>query len=149
MKKFLLIPAVLLLFACSLFFPASRELNQNREKWEAMDIHHYRFNLRIGCFCPFNEQMPLTIEVKDGEAISITASNGQDIAPNLETYMKSASVEALFDIIQSAMKSGADDIKVTYDDHYGFPTSINIDNIKMAVDDEIGYYVENFEVLDP
>jgi hypothetical protein len=148
MRKILLAVMVLLLASCSHFSPAFREFEQNRERWEAQGIQHYRFNLRIGCMCPWYGQMPLAIEVKDGEAVSIVASNGQNGAPYLETYKKSSTVEALFDVIQSAQKSGADEIKVTYDPTYGFPTSIRIDNIKMAVDDEIGYYIENFEVLD-
>jgi hypothetical protein len=147
MKNILLAVIALLLIACSIFFPTTRELERNRERWQAQGVSHYRFNLSIGCMCPWYDQMPLTIEVQDGKAVSISASNGQDVTPFIETFNRSATVEALFDIIQSAQAAGADEIRVTYDTEYGFPTSISIDYIRMAVDDEIGYYIDNFEVL--
>ena len=40
--------------------------------------------------CPWYDQMPLTIEVKNGEVVSIAASNGEDVTPYLETYNRSA-----------------------------------------------------------
>jgi hypothetical protein len=49
--------------------------------------------------------------------------------------------------LDSSQNGDADEVLVTYDATYGFPTSISIDQIKEAVDDEISYQVENFEVL--
>jgi hypothetical protein len=41
----------------------------------------------------------------------------------------------------------ADEVVVVYDTTYGFPTSITIDQIKEATDDELYVTVENFEIL--
>lgn len=146
MKKILLLVLALLLVACS----ASSEYDQNLKKWQDADVTHYRFDLFIGCFCPFRNVMPLTIEVQNGEVVSITQADGVAVAtddPSYELFMSVASMDALFATLDSSLNGDADEVLVTYDTTYGFPTSISIDNIKEAVDDEIFYQVENFEVL--
>ena len=45
--------------------------------------------------------MPLAIEVKDGEIVSMAASNGEDISPYMETFSKHATIESLFDLLDS------------------------------------------------
>jgi len=94
--------------------------------------------------------MPLTIEVQNGEVVSITQADGVAVAtddPSYELFMSVASMDALFATLDSSLNGEADEVLVTYDTTYGIPTSISIDNIKEAVDDEIFYQVENFEVL--
>jgi hypothetical protein len=146
MKKILLLVLSLVLVACS----ASSEYDQNLKKWQAADIDHYRFDLFIGCFCPFRNVMPLTIEVQNGEVVSITQMDGVVVTaddPSYELFMSVASMDALFATLDSSLNGDADEVLVTYDTTHGFPTSISIDHIKEAVDDEIFYQVENFEVL--
>lgn len=141
----ILIAFVLVLFlsACS-----GGALQSSREKWDSQSISHYRFNLFIGCFCPYADIMPLTVEVKDGQVVSLTDVNGQPIREEFRAnFEEAATVERLFAIVESAASGGADEVKVEYDAAYGFPASISIDYIKEAVDDEIGYQVSNFEVL--
>ena len=36
--------------------------------------------LGIGCFCPFYDRMPLTVEVRDGRVVSVVDSQGQPVA---------------------------------------------------------------------
>lgn len=132
------------LAACS---PASA-LEQNRLKWADQQISHYRFNVAISCFCAFRSQMPLTIEVQDGKIVSIDTADGSPIVEvTRATFEEAGTVENLFALIEAAQKSGADELTVVYDATYGFPSQISIDPIKNATDDEISYYVENFEVL--
>lgn len=140
----------LLLAGCSLFPSVEQELEQNQAKWLEQDIRDYRFDLTIGSlWWPGADLMPLTIDVKNGEAVSVKNQKGQDETSYLETFLNSATIDSLFEVIQSAQDSGANDIKVTYDPEFGFPKIISVDYEKIAIDDEIGYYVENFEVLDP
>ena len=61
---------MLLLGACGRL-TAQSDYRDNLAKWQAQDASHYRYQLSIGCFCPFLGQMPLTIEVKDGKAIEL------------------------------------------------------------------------------
>ena len=146
MKKILLLVLSLLLVACS----ASSEYDQNLKKWQVADIDHYRFDLFIGCFCPFRNVMPLTIEVQNGEVVSITQVDGVVVAtddPSYELFISAASMDSLFTMLEADLNGDADEVLVTYDATYGFPTSISVDQIKEAVDDEIFYQVENFKIL--
>ncbi|MFL6069846.1 MAG: DUF6174 domain-containing protein [Actinomycetes bacterium] len=52
-------------------------------------------------------------------------------------------IDGLFVELGRAMK-GADQVDVTYDAETGVPTQINVDWIRNAIDDEIGYAVTNF-----
>ena len=122
-------------------------LQHNRSLWESQAIQHYRFNLKVGCFCPWNALMPLTIEVKNGAIVSMVGSNGGDITPYLDTFRAYATIESLFDLVDSAISKRVYNLVVQYDPKYGFPASIVIDPSRMIMDDETGYYVTNFEVL--
>ena len=122
-------------------------LQHNRSLWESQAIQHYRFNLKVGCLCPWNTLMPLTIEVKNGAIISMVGSNGGDITPYLDTFRAYATIESLFDLVDSAISKRVYNLVVQYDPKYGFPASIVIDPSRMIMDDETGYYVTNFEVL--
>lgn len=147
MKRSLFFLLSLLLAGCSAFPASGSDVERNLDKWEAQGITDYRFNLNIGCFCPWSELMPLTIVVRNGEAVSISAHGEQVPAPFLENFVQYDTVEDLFKVILSAQESGADEINTEYDPVYGFPTSIAIDYIEMAMDDEMGIFVTEFEVI--
>ena len=140
---FVLLILTLVLSACG----GQSALNKNREKWNASGISHYRFELTISCFCPFFEVNPVTVEVLDGKIVSMTGADGQPLPDNFRSeFDRAGTVDLLFAIAEENLAS-ADQISVTYDAMYDFPSSIVIDQIKLAMDDEISYYVENFEVL--
>ena len=146
MKKILLLVLSLILAACS----TASEYDQNLKKWQDADVAHYQFDLFIGCFCPFRDMMPLTIEVQNGEVVSITQQDGTAVTENDPSYtyfVEVATVDRLFEELNSSLNGGADEVLVTYDATYGFPVTISIDQIKEAIDDEIAYQVANFEVL--
>ena len=140
---FVFLTLTLILSACG----GQSALNQNRDKWTAQGISHYRFNLTVSCFCPFFEVNPVTVEVLDGKIVSMTGADGQPLPDNFRSeFERAGTVEQLFAIVEYSL-ANADQVEVTYDAGYGFPSSISVDQIKMAMDDEISYYVENFEVL--
>jgi hypothetical protein len=126
---------------------ARTELRANQQKWVGQNISHYRFEVEIGCNCPWRSLMPLKIEVKDGQVVSMTDKDGQPIPANyVETFNKAASIEKLFAIIDSDIGS-ASEVKVEYNPDYGYPTKIGIIYSKLTTDNGIGYYVRSFEVL--
>ena len=140
-----LIFLVMFLAACG---PSQRPaLVHNRSLWESQAIQHYRFDLRIGCNCPWYAMMPLTVEVQNGAVVSMVAKNGADITPYLDTFRSHATIESLFDLVDSAISKRVYSLVVQYDPKYGFPASIVIDPSRMIMDDETGYYVTNLEVL--
>jgi len=140
---FLFLILALTLSACR----SKTTLNSNREKWDSQGITHYRFDLTIACFCPFYDVVPVTVEVKDGEIVSMTDVTGQPLKDEFRgVFENAATIESLFAIAEENIVN-ADKVSITYDSMYGFPTSIIVDRIVRAMDDEISYYAENFEVL--
>jgi len=136
---------VVLLTSCS---SQNREAyEKNLALWKSKPVQHYRFNLKIGCMCPWSGMMPVTVEVQNGEMLTMVASNGGDITPFQDTFRPRGTVEGLFDTVYAAMSRGAYSLTVQYDGTYGFPTSIVVNPSKAIMDDETGYYVTNFEVL--
>lgn len=148
MKKVMIALFTFMLAACSVI-PVS-ELDQNLDKWQNANISHYRYSLSLGCFCAFRNTMPLTIEVRNGEVISITDVKGALISvddPNYEFFQQYATIERLFSALQADLAGEADEVTVTYEPLYGFPVEIAIDRIKQAVDDELYIQVSHFEAL--
>jgi hypothetical protein len=148
MKRKGLLLLVLLAVCLSACTSPEREANEaNRALWVSQGIRHYRFDLKIGCNCPWAGMMPVKVEVRDGEIISMTASNGGDITPYQDTFRKHGTVESLFTTVSDAITQGVYKLEVSYDPAYGFPASIRIDRARTMTDDVTGYYVTGFEVL--
>jgi hypothetical protein len=148
MKKILLLTLSLILAACTAASTPS-EFEKNQGLWNDANISHYRYTLSLSCFCAFMDDMPLTVEVKDDKVVSITSGKGAVIDstnPSYEIFQNYVPMENLFAQLKSALEE-ADEVTVGYDATYGFPTSIAIDQIKEATDDELWITVENFEVL--
>jgi hypothetical protein len=108
-------------------------LFQNRLKWQGQRPANYSFTFETICFCP--PQEPLVVQVRNGTPMTTD--------PNQPHQM-----EDLFDIVQEAIDGGADEVRVEYDTTYGYITRIAIDSIRQAVDDEVGYRVTNFQILE-
>ena len=160
MKKLLYLILAIVLSGCATIANAgqpSSEVEQARDKWQSANVTHYRFNLTLGCFCAFSQDMPLVIEVKDGQIVSMKYQSGKEIeASNMQYFQRFATMDRLFDEIANGFadkgnvdtaSQKADEIKVTYDETYGFPTQVSVDRIKAAVDDELGLTISNFEKL--
>jgi hypothetical protein len=64
-----------------------------------------------------------------------------------EFFDRFATIDRLFDDMQSGQTSKADKVEATYDATYGFPSRVNVDAIQNAVDDEYSVQISNFEAL--
>ena len=147
MKKLLLLTLAFVLAACA---AGGSELSRNREKWQDANITHYRFSINISCFCAFRDQMPLTVEVRDGQIVHMATVDGTlvlDTDQNYEFYAPHATIDLLFAELDAAVNDGADSITVTYDATYGFPTEIGIDYSQEIADEEMYYSISGFEAL--
>lgn len=148
MKKITLLLLALILAACSA--GGETELSRNQSKWQEANITHYRFDLTVGCFCPFGSQMPMTVEVLNGAIVSMTDVNGEVVSttdPMNEFILKYATIDRLFSELDSDSIREADKLTVSYDTTYGFPSEIDIDFIELAIDDELYLSVSAFEPL--
>jgi len=149
MRKILFIVLAALIAGCaSVVGQTSSDFDRAREKWQDANISHYRYELSIGCFCIFSQEMPLVIEVKDGEALSIEYKSGKEIdAASMELFQRYATIDKIFAELENAREGGADTVTVTYDDAYGYPKEVSIDFEQQAADEEIYLTISNFEAL--
>ena len=152
MKKllfiFTLMALVLTACAAAAVSGSQTEIGQNKEKWQNANISHYRYQLHISCFCIFVEDMPLIIEVKDGEVVSMEFQSGKEIDPSLhETFDKYATIDRFFAELETDINGAADVVTAKYDETYGFPTEVTIDFVEEATDDELYLTLSNFEPL--
>ena len=148
MKTIFLLVSVFLLVACSAVAAPASEFDQAREKWQEAGISHYRFDLNIGCFCAFSQDMPLSIEVQDGEVVSMEYRSGNEIDPvNMEFFERFETIDKIFEELEKALDGDSDKVTVTYDETNGFPAEVSIDYMELAADDEIYLTISNFEAL--
>jgi hypothetical protein len=143
MRKLTLLFITLVLAACSM---GKSEIQRNQQKWQDAKISHYRYNLFVGCFCTASELM--IVEVQDDKVVSMEYQSGKEInATDRDLFEKYATIDRIFSELETNINGKADEVNVTYDVTYGFPTKVNIDFIKNAVDDEVALTVSNFEKL--
>ncbi|MDZ7720909.1 MAG: DUF6174 domain-containing protein [Balneolaceae bacterium] len=127
------------------------QYGENRNLWQEQKIDSYRFEYTKLCYCAglFN---PATIVVKadtihailepeTGEPLRDAQTDELVLAKYPESFR---TISELFDIIKDAREK-ADKLKVEYNQQLGYPTLIDIDYIKEAVDDEVTYKIDNFE----
>ena len=153
MKKLVLLIAVaaLALAACASGASANQsqsELSQNQQKWQAANISHYRYNVAISCFCIFSQDMPLIIEVRDGQVVSMEYASGNEIdAANRQYFQRFETIDKVFGQLHKDIGGEADEVVATYNATYGFPEEVKIDYVLEATDDEIWLTISDFEPL--
>ena len=94
--------------------------------------------------------MPVTVEVQNGEVVSMTDVNGQTMQldnPKYETILKYATIDRLFSEVESDAVQKADKLTVSYDPTYGYPSETRIDFNANITDDELYLSVAAFEPL--
>ena len=127
-----------------------RNLERNQQKWERQDLAHYQVDVNIICFCPFADRLPLTVEVFNGEIISVTDGHGQSVAEDDPIRSMSEddllTVEGLFAYARRALQE-ADSVNIEYEPTLGYPTTIGVDWIKEAMDDEMGVHISALHAL--
>ncbi len=106
----------------------------------------YRYTLEVDCFCPWGR---FDVVVRNGEVVQSRrvgsgGFGGSGVPPGGLT------IDGLFTVVSQARGSSppADNVTVSYDERYGYPQRISIDQFVDAVDDEISYTVSDFQVLE-
>jgi hypothetical protein len=122
------------------------ELDENRQKWQAAGITDYQFTIALMCFCAFGG--PVNMEVH-GDAVSMTYEDGTPLdrsSAGYGPYSGYSTIDLTFgELVRELNK--ADDMEVAYDPTFGYPTTIRIDRIKTAADDELSVEISAFVQL--
>ena len=102
-----------------------------RQRWLANSPRAYRLVVSQECFC--DAGTPFESRVEGGNVIAATGgvrSFEKPVKPELRT------VEALFAEAERLIRSNVDDVSVAFDDRFGYPSSIVVDQWREALDDE-------------
>lgn len=119
-------------------------ISRGRTLWRQHGFSDYDFTLTQGCFCGFVGRA--RVQVRDGEAVSITEIGSGDAIP-LE-LLRIRTVEHAFDVIQSFLEDEGDrSVEVRFHDRLGFPLMGNLDIARIA-DEELHFEIEDLEPAD-
>lgn len=120
------------------------ELEHSRVVWASTGVETYRYRLRRLCFCPGAGE--LIIGVEGGVVVEARdASTDEPVPQEVLQYLET--VEDLFDVIEWAIEREADRFQATYHPTLGYPTVIDLDPRREAIDDEL--YLEAGDLAVP
>lgn len=135
-----ILAALSLLAACGIVEPESwddrqLDLEQARVLWAETGPDSYRYDYFRGCFCaaPVGH---FVVTVTDGTVTAaVTDPDGEPVPEAMLAELHT--VDELFDVIEDAIESEVDGFRVEYHPEYGFPTLIDLDPYRNAIDDEL------------
>lgn len=136
----LLLLGALVVSGCELLGLNRNDTTDARARWTTNGPSDYDFTLNRGCFCLFSGAYRIAVRADTLHAVT-PLWEGQDV-PTPRDFAVFQTLDDLFGVIDNARD--ADRLKTTYDPEWGFPTEIDIDYRKDAVDDEVTYQVTDF-----
>lgn len=106
----------------------------------------YEFEQRFLCFCVEPAGRFQRILVRNDSIISVTdVANGEPLTA--EKYSLFKTVPRLFAFANSVDPDSVAELRVSYDDVYGYPTEVYIDYDARLADEEIGFESRNLRIL--
>ncbi|MDJ0599268.1 MAG: DUF6174 domain-containing protein [Crocosphaera sp.] len=121
-----------------------QELKENRQLWRSQQLKNYQYIYQQQCFCTPPSNIPLKVSIRNDKITQVVNLNNDQLITDL-TFPQT--IDQLFNIIKDAIKGNADEILITYDKTFGYPTRVAIDYQKILADEEITYTVENLSKL--
>ena len=109
-----------------------------RARWAAAGIDEYRWRFTRRCFC---EPWETRVHVEDGAPVGPVVTSGR--LDDLDFL----TMEELYDVIDAEIDR-SDTVTTTYDPDTGQVLTADFDRFTNGADDELGYTVDKFRVLD-
>lgn len=122
----------------SIFGPTEEhELDDAWDHWHSLGITDYRYEVIRSCYCGGPAVgAPVVVVVHDDQVIAAWyADTGEPLPQSALAHLPT--IDDLFLIVDDALRTGAHELDVAYDEAYGFPRLIDIDYDVHAVDDEL------------
>ena len=131
-----------------------RELEQNQVKWGNQHIAHYSMSVDLPYETTYYGElpMPLTVEVKDNNVVSVTDAQGDIISAEESNnsayyYQNFFTVPGLFAYVHQYYLERPPSIEIIYDSVFGFPGSIYIDPYTEPCCQDFQITIDDFQVL--
>ncbi len=120
---------------------AEVELDSHLSLWQQARSGDYSYEYNVLCECSDNFGQPVKVTVTNGEIKSVVYAESGEMGkagdpPVISGSPRYHTIDRLFDVIQEAIDNEADQITVSYDSEFGYPTNIDIDRNINAIDDE-------------
>lgn len=123
--------------------PDLQALNENRQKFNDTGFVLYDFQLERSAFTLPEFLRPIVTTVTgDGTTSSRFADDGQAVPDGYP--FANQSINDVFNIIEEAINNGAHEVNVTYDEQFGYPTSVSIDYNELIADEELFLNISQF-----
>ena len=129
------------------FMGERARLEENRKKFESLGVGlAYILVQNHGCNCldPITQKVALRVIDNYIQTFHFEDS-GEEVEPSYFQYF--LTVSQLFGLIERAIDTDPDSLKVSYDDTYGYPTEVVIDWEACAADEETLIYNTDFRPL--
>lgn len=108
-----------------------------------LEATDYTYVLEQICYCPIAG--PVTVTVEDGEvtsAVYAKGGRGLEKGGDAPDYLWIT----INDVIAKANDTEADKVDVTWPEGQDWPTSVAVDQVERATDDEVTYVVRNVQL---
>ena len=120
------------------------ELDKNIKLWNSFKYTQYEFDLEITCFCSNSRKRRIQVINNKINQPIINLDND-----NMEyNDSHNRNIKDLFEYIEEEMYKSPDVITISYDDKYGFISKVEIDYNNRIADEEIGYEITNFKIIE-
>ncbi len=133
--------------------PPGDDMGPFQERWQSLQIAHYRYSLVVICQCGLTNQ-PYTMEVRDGKLISAVDNQQQPIsdadinAPphSVDWFYSLTTLDSLFNHIEQ-VSAQASAVNIVYDPQYAFPAYTFVSWQAGQPAAEVALHVMDFQVL--
>ena len=123
---------------------ASNELEMMHSLWESQNLDTYRFQFQWQCFCLPDYVETVWVTVEEGAITSVEAVDPKFGGP-VPDMNEFRTIDGLFDLIRDGIENQAYEIRVTYNETFGYPASVYIDYDFNMADEERGFEILEFE----
>ena len=121
---------------------AQVELDSQRTLWEQTRSSDYTYEYNVLCECSDNFGQTVKVTVTTGAIESVVYAESGEFGrkagdpPVVSGSPRYHTIDGLFDVIQDAITGEADQLTLSYDGEFGYPTNVEIDYNVSAIDDE-------------
>ncbi len=106
----------------------------------------YSYELQISCFCIINYVGPHKIRIKNNVIVDYELVSGEEQDPQLD--LTQFTIDALAKRVDELLAQDPVSKDIELHPDYDFPMSVYIDVDERIADEEFGYQITNFKVID-
>ncbi len=121
---------------------AFENYKQNLALWQQTAINSYVIDFQRICFCLPDLTQPVKLSVENHNLSDAIYLSGA--AVNQSNYVHFYTINKAFSLIQEAFDAKAAEVRVVYNQEFGFPTSVFIDYDERLADEELQFRFNNF-----